>query len=106
MMRGKPNGFDHGVVPILSPQLLSMEDWRDATIPEPDFLLSEVFSTTSRGLLAAPTGLGKTMFGMALGLAIATGNNFLHWQGRRPAKVLYVDGEMSQRLMKRRIDDT
>src|SRR5205814_3399429 len=79
--------------------------WRK--IPEPDFLLGEVFSTTSRTLLSAPTGLGKTMLCMAIALAMSEGRDFFHWSARRdgPAEVLYVDGEMSGRLLKRRLTD-
>lgn len=60
--------------------------------------LAEIF-------LSAPTGLGKTMFKMAVGLSIAGGTDFLHWRGHRPARVLYIDGEMSNRLHKVRLED-
>jgi hypothetical protein len=52
---------------------------RDLT--EPDFLLGQFISTTSRMLLVAPTGLGKTNLAMAVGAAIADGADFLHWIG-------------------------
>jgi hypothetical protein len=79
--------------------------WLAKDIPQPDFLLGEVFSTTSRGMMVAPTGLGKTNFGLALAFAMALGTPFLHWVSRRPARVLFVEGEMSQRLVKTRISD-
>jgi hypothetical protein len=69
--------------------------------------MGEVFSTTSRTMLAAKSGLGKTNFSLALAWAMAEGRDFLHWRAWRdgPANVLYVDGEMSMRLMKTRIKD-
>jgi hypothetical protein len=74
--------------------------------PDPDFLLGEVFSTTSRGMLVADTGLGKTNFALAMAAAKAEGRDFLHWRGRgRSARVLIVEGEMSRRLVKRRLSD-
>lgn len=93
---------------IPAPQLLTVLDWMYAKIQPADHLMGEVFSTTSRALISAPTGLGKTNFCMQLALAMAEGSNFLHWQAKRdgPAKVLYVDSEMSRRLMKQRIADT
>jgi AAA domain len=106
---GRPIGSDTKATALTpAPQRLTVHDWIWARIPDPDFLMGEVFSTTSRGLLAAPTGIGKTMFCMALGLAKSEGRDFLQWRARRdgPAKVLYIDGEMSQRLMKRRLIDT
>ncbi len=53
--------------------------------------------------MAATTGLGKSNFSIALGMRIAAGKDFLHWQGRRKASVMYVDGEMSKRLIKQRL---
>ena len=82
---------------------LTLAEWLSRDISEPDFLLGELFSTNSRALLVGPTGLGKTMFGLAVCFAIASGKGFLHWQARRSARVLYVDGEMGRRQMKRRL---
>jgi hypothetical protein len=84
-------------------RFLTLEQWRERDLPKPDYLLGEVFSTTSRGIMSAPTGLGKTNYALALGMRMAAGMNFLHWEGRRPAKVLYIDGEMSRRLLKQRL---
>jgi hypothetical protein len=57
-------------------------------------------------ILNAPTGLGKSMFAVALGMAIAACKNFLHWKAAgRPFRVLYIDGEMSNRLLKQRLAD-
>ena len=71
----------------------------------PDYLLGEVFSTTSRGIMSAPTGLGKSNIALAIGMRMSAGMPFLHWERRRPAKVLYIDGEMSRRVLKQRIAD-
>jgi hypothetical protein len=85
---------------------LSLERWLKREIPEPDFLLGELLSTTSRVLLVGPTGRGKTNFLMALGIAVAEGRAFLHWGGcGRPRRVLYLDGEMSCRLARKRLVD-
>lgn len=86
-------------------QTLALPDWLDRDIPEPDFLLGAWLTTTSRVLIVGPTGLGKTMFGLAVALAMTSNVNFLHWISGRRCRVLYVDGEMSRRLMKRRLTD-
>ena len=88
-----------------TPPGLSIEDWLKREIPGPDFLLGELFSTTCRAMLVGPTGLGKTSFCLAVALAMAVGCSFLHWTARRPARILYVDGEMSRRLLKARLAD-
>jgi len=82
---------------------LSVNEWRYRDLPEPDFLMGEWITTTSRILQVAPTGIGKTNLIISLGMAIAAGIDFLHWRGRRVSNVLYVDGEMSRRLLKQRI---
>jgi hypothetical protein len=91
--------------PDVSPVPLSIAAWLDRDLPEPDPVMGAWLTTTSRALLVASTGLGKTNFAMALAMAVAAGADFLHWRGHRPARVLYVDGEMSRRLLRRRISE-
>ncbi len=80
--------------------------WLAREISEPDFLLGELLSTTARVEIIGPTGLGKTNVLMAAGLAIADGRGFLHWAGCGAARrVLYLDGEMSRRLARKRLID-
>jgi hypothetical protein len=94
-----PRSVDWDLVP------LSMDAWLERELPPPDFIMGEWLTTTSRAVLNAPTGLGKTNFTLALCAHIAAGQDFLHWRGRRPANVLFLDGEMSRRLLKRRAQD-
>jgi hypothetical protein len=85
---------------------LTMVDWdKRNDLGEPDYLLGNVFSTTTRGLMSADTGLGKTLLGVSMGMHMSLGHAFLHWGKGRPCKVLYVDGEMSRRLLRRRLQD-
>jgi hypothetical protein len=84
---------------------LTIEEWLARDLPAPDFIMGSWLSTTTRGLLVGPTGLGKTNLALALALYIAAGKDFLHWRGQKPCKVLYVDGEMSRRLFRQRIED-
>lgn len=85
---------------------LSLADWLTRDIAMPDFMMGEVVSTTSRILVVGPTGLGKTNFGVAIAIAIAEGRGFLHWRaGQEPRRVLYIDGEMPERLMRSRLED-
>jgi hypothetical protein len=87
-------------------ELLSLASWLTRDIPEPDFLLGELLSTTCRVELIGPTGLGKTNLLMTAGMAVADGCDFLHWRGcGRPHRVLFIDGEMSRRLAKKRLVD-
>jgi hypothetical protein len=69
-----------------------------------DFLLRHLLSTISRVTLIGPTGIGKSNLALAIVFAAAAASAFLHWAGCRPARVLYIDGEMSARLSKERIE--
>ncbi len=82
---------------------LTPAQWAKRDIQPPDHLLGEAFSTTTRSIFAADTGLGKTMFAAAVAYAMRLGQGFLHWQGQRPARVLFVDGEMPRDLMQERV---
>ena len=59
-----------------NPPALTLEDWLGREIAEPDNLLGELLTTTSRALIVGPTGLGKTMFGIAIAIAIASNAGF------------------------------
>jgi hypothetical protein len=91
--------------PQLVPPPLTLEDWLARELPSPDFVLGDILSTTTRGILFAPTGLGKTLFCTAAAFAMAAGTGFLGWKGHRPVRVLYIDGEMSQILFRDRMRD-
>ena len=90
--------------PAASP-VPNFKTWMARELPEPDCLMGTWLTTTSRVLLTGPTGLGKTMLGLALAIAQAVGNAFLHWPAGRACTVLYIDGEMSRREMQRRLRD-
>jgi hypothetical protein len=84
---------------------LSVQEWLARKLPPRDYLLGNVITSTSRMLLWAPTGIGKTMLAIALGMAMGHGNGFVHWNGVRPVRVLYVDGEMPRELLQERLRD-
>ena len=104
---------------ISSDPPLSLERWAGREIPPKDFLLGEVFSTTTRAMLSADTGLGKTHFAFAIGFAMAAGMDFCHWKfphrvgtdphgneyQRPPPRILIIDGEMSADLVQERLAD-
>jgi AAA domain len=93
------------LVPSIEKAILPLTGWLERDLPPSDPLLGHWLTTTSRALFPAPTGAGKSMFAVALGMRTSAGFPFLRWAGQRPCKVLYVDGEMSNRLLKDRLAD-
>jgi hypothetical protein len=91
--------------PAPTKMILTLDEWLERDLPQPDCLLGSWLTTTSRVILNAPTGIGKTMFSVALAMAIPGALGFLHWRGVRPARALFVDGEMSRRLLRQRLAD-
>lgn len=88
---------------LTAPQFLSVQSWLAREIPQPDKLLGDLITTTTRTFLVGRTGLGKTLIGLAIACHVAAGQDFLHWHCHRPAHVLYIDGEMPSELIKARL---
>ena len=84
---------------------LSAGAWLAREQPPIDRLLGDFITTTTRAFIVGRTGLGKTMLGLAAGMGMAFGTGFLHWRSPRPARVLYIDGEMPAELLIQRIRD-
>jgi KaiC/GvpD/RAD55 family RecA-like ATPase len=54
-------------------------------------------------LWAAP-GVGKTMLGLSMALAVAGGGEFIGWRAETARRVLLVDGEMATEDLQERLD--
>ena len=72
-----------GPLPGLS-DFLSVYAWAERDVPEPDRLLGELVTTTTRVFLVGRTGLGKTLLAVAMACGMAVGTGFLHWSPARP----------------------
>jgi RecA-family ATPase len=83
---------------------LLVRSWLSRDLPARDYLLGELLCITSRWLLIGETDLGKTLFALELGAAVAAGGEFLGWTGRRSARVMYLDGEMPAETFKERVE--
>lgn len=65
-------------------------------LPPRERLLAPWLRQGDSAMIFAPTGAGKSIFTLALALAVAGGGAFLGWEAESPRKVLYIDGEMPE----------
>jgi hypothetical protein len=86
-------------------EFLAIEAWTKRDIPPADRLLGDLVTTTSRMFLVGSTGLGKTLLALGMACGMASGRGFLHWRADRAARVLYIDGEMPEELIRARSVD-
>jgi hypothetical protein len=85
---------------------LTVDQWLTRDLPAPDYLIGRWLTTTTRAIMNAATGIGKTNFALALCAHAAAGTSFLHWRApHRARRVLFIDGEMSRRLLQTRVQD-
>jgi hypothetical protein len=76
----------------------------DGPVPEPNYLFAPFVAEGTTTLLYAKAGLGKTWTAMYIAYALAAGQKaFDRWSPPRHGAVLYVDGEMGQERMQRRL---
>jgi hypothetical protein len=107
-INGKANGATSWTLPDPDyvRERVSLDFWHQREIPPLDRILGDLVTTTSRIMVIGPTGIGKTNWLLAAAIAMADGADFLHWRGcGRPRGILYIDGEMSRRLFKTRLED-
>jgi putative DNA primase/helicase len=84
-------------IPQSRPQLLQpigLNDFLALDVPPREMLLNPILPERSLAMLYAPRGIGKTLLGLSIGLAVASGSPLLRWNAPRQRRVLYVDGEM------------
>jgi len=70
-------------------------------ISPPVDLLGEWLHANTITMIHGPAGIGKSWFSLSIAMAIAGGGKFGSWQAPKPAKVIYVDGEMGEETLQR-----
>lgn len=86
-----------------TPSLILARDLMLAELPPRQMLLEPLMTTKTLALLYGPRGLGKTFVAMGIAWAVASGGSFLGWRAARPARVVYLDGEMAATEMRERL---
>jgi putative DNA primase/helicase len=62
-------------------------DFLNLNVPPREMLLAPILPERSLGMLYAPRGVGKTLLGLSIGLAVASGTPLLRWSAPRKRRV-------------------
>ena len=98
----------HGLITLKGDNLMtslkvySLAEFNKLPIPPKMFIVDPFLPAAGLIEIYSRTGVGKTTFAMALGMAVALGQPFMKWNVPSAKKVLYVDGEMSPADMQNR----
>jgi putative DNA primase/helicase len=72
--------------------------------PEREMLLAPILPRQGLCMLHAQRGIGKTYVSLSVAVAVASGGKtFDRWIAPKPAKVLFIDGEMPARTLQERL---
>lgn len=85
------------LITVSADELMSME------IPTRNFLLEPWLRERDLCMIYGWRGLGKTMVGLSIACAVASGKGYLKWTCPRPRRVLYVDGELPAAMLQERL---
>lgn len=94
------------VIQSLQPKVLptiTLHDLMSMDIPDMEWIVGNVFYKGSVNVTYAPPGVGKSMYALDQALCLANGWSMFNGWNTEKQKVLYVDGEMSPVLFKKRV---
>jgi hypothetical protein len=84
---------------------VSALDFLTRTIPPREMLLTPILPAQGLVMLYGPRGQGKTHVALGIGVAVASGKNFLRWTGAKPHSVLFVDGELPASVLQKWLNE-
>lgn len=91
---------DHEVVRLAA---LDLRELALHQFKQRELLLGPWLHSQDLAMIFAGRGIGKTHLSLAIAFAVSTGGTFARWQAPRPAKVLYLDGELPGAVLQRRM---
>ena len=99
---------DVEALPILKPKpepfvMLDYKAILKMDFPPKEAMLAPWLCKQNLSLIHAWRGVGKTHFALAVAYAVASGGTYLKWTAEKPFRVVYIDGEMSMKDFKPRL---
>jgi putative DNA primase/helicase len=102
-MAEMPNAPLRASTPADAPFVIGADTLLKARPAQRETLLGPVLPRASLTLLYGARGVGKTFLSLSMALAVASGGAVLRWRAPKPARVLYVDGEMPRAILVERL---
>ncbi len=85
-------------------RVVNAGEFLNMTFPEREMLLAPILARQALIMLHAQRGVGKTFISLSIALAVATGGKvFSRWGAPKPARVLFIDGEMPAQMLQERL---
>ena len=82
---------------------INLGEFLELHLPPRRLMLAPWLSEKGTAMIYSPRGVGKTLLGLSVGYAVASGDTLLGWTALEPRRVLYVDGEMTATEMQHRL---
>lgn len=82
---------------------VALNDFLLMDLPPREYLLEPWLPKAGICMVFAKRGVGKTFFALEIAMAVASGDTFLSFKAPKPARVLYIDGEMPANVMQERL---
>jgi putative DNA primase/helicase len=82
---------------------LDLNEFLALAVKPREMVLDPVIPEKGLAMVYAARGMGKTLFALGIGFAVATGTKFLKWPAPKPRRVLLVDGEMPAKALQERL---
>lgn len=89
--------------PLEPLRVVDLHDFLKMHIPPRETLLDPWILSQWLGMVHGWRGEGKTFLSLSIAYAVASGGSVLGWKAPKPAKVLYLDGEMLGALLQERL---
>lgn len=81
----------------------NLDQFLQMNLPPRENLLDPWLPKGGICMVYAKRGVGKTYFALEVAIAVAYGGQFLSFEASKPARVLYIDGEMPANVMQERL---
>jgi putative DNA primase/helicase len=82
---------------------VGMRQFLDIQFPPQQLLFSPWLPIPGLAMIDGKTGEGKTFLALSIAYAAAQGRDLLDWKAGRPARVLYVEGELPGAMVQKRM---